>query len=488
MKKNRILCLLLCLALLFCAVPAWATETTESTGSSEQTTPTEASYQSGAGDSSVVSGSHSLNAQMPLWGSGKLLETAGAAMLYEIGSDTMVYSWNPDLQIYPAALVKIMTCLLALENGNLADEVTVTSTAIATLPKDTVYEMVIGEKWTLEQLLYCLMVGGKNDAAVVIAEHIAGSQQGFVNMMNKRAKEIGCTNTNFTNATGFHNPEQLSTVRDLVKILSEALDNEAFFQFFSETSFQLPKTDYAESRYMETTNYMMTMTVTAEYYDGRVTGGRTGVTESRERCLVVTAEDDGLQYIAIVMCAKATSDEDGDIIRFGSYEEVKELLNLGFEGYQVTQVLSDSQILTQYPVIDGQNSVTVGPSETRYAVLPTDIISTDLSYRYYQSQISLTAPVRAGEYVTDVQVWYGNVCVAQSPIITKNSSAVNIIEDQSVMIEENHEGLLIALRVIGILITAALVIAAIVYVIRWMRAASRRAQHRRRRRSRRRSK
>lgn len=483
MKKNQIICIVLSMVMLFSAVPVSATE---ASSTAEPTIETEPPYEAGMGDSSVANGCHSLNAAVPLWGSSKLLETAGAAMLYEVGSKTVMYAWNPDLQIYPAALVKIMTCLLALENGNLSDEIMVTSTAMATLPKG-VYLLEIGEEWTLEQLLYCLMVGGYNDAAVVIAEYVAGSQQAFINMMNRRAKEIGCTNTNFTNATGLHDAEQLSTTRDLVKILDEALRNELFFQFFSETSYSLPKSEFAESRYMETTNYMMTLTVTAEYYDNRVTGGRTGVTETRDRCLVVTAKSNGMHYIAIVMCAKATVDEDGDIVRFGSYEEVKELLNLGFDGYEVKQILSDSQILTQYPVLDGQNSVCVGPSDSRYSVLPVDTISTHLSYRYDNNNIALSAPVKVGQPVTNVQVWYGNVCIAQSPVVTKNSSAVNIIDDQSVMIEQNNEGLLIALRVIAILVTVALIIALCVYFVRFMQTASRRAKHRRRRASRRRS-
>ncbi len=484
MKKNKIICIALSLLLLFGATPASATQVNETTDPTVQTDP---EYQTGAGDSSVSSGCHSINAMSPLWGSSKLLETAGAAMLYELESETVLYAWNPDVQIFPAALVKIMTCLLALENGNLEDEIVVTSTAMATLPKDT-YKLVVGERWTLEQLLYCMMVGGMNDAAAVVAEYVSGSQVGFVNLMNRRAKEIGCTNTNFTNANGFHDAKQVSTTRDLVKILNEALKNELFFQFFSETSFTLPKSEYAESRYMETTNYMMTLTVTAEYYDNRVTGGRTGLTDARERCLVVTAKSKGLHYIAIVMCAKSTVDEKGDIIRFGNYEEVKELLKLGFEGFKVYQILDEDQILTQYPVMDGQNNVSAGPSETCYTVLPENTLTTALSYRYDNNNIALTAPVETGMPINNVQVWYGNVCVAQSPVVTKNSSAVNVIEDQSVMIEENNEGLLIALRVIAILVTSALIVALAVYLVRFLRTASRRAQHRRRRASRRRSK
>lgn len=490
MKKYQIICLILCTALLVGMLPQQvrATETTQETADSSTTDQTEPPYEVGTGDSSVVSGSHSLYAQIPVWGSDKLLDTAKASILYELNSDTLVYAWNPDVQLHPASLVKIMTCLLALENCELTEKVTVTSTAIATLPKDTTLNFKIGEIWTMEQMLYCMMVGGYNDASVVIAEHVAGSQKAFVNMMNSRAKEIGCEGTVFTNATGFHNTKQLSTTRDLVKILKEALYNPEFKKFFSETVYRLPATDMAPARYMETTNYMMTQTITQEYYDLRVTGGRTGVTEDRERCIIVTAESKGMSYIAIVMCAKATYDDEGNIVRFGSYEEAKVLLKKAFDGHQITQVLGENQILTQYPVVNGENSVTVGPSDTAYTILPIDVISTDLSFRYQQMPNVLTAPIRTGEYVTTVQVWYGDVCVAQSPVVTRNGSNERTIEDQSVMIEQNTDGAFILLRVFIILAGVALAICCIIYLVGVARRASRRAKHNRRRRSRRRTK
>ena len=490
MKKIRILCLLLIVVML-CGLPVFATEPTETTSPTETTVPStqpDVPYQDNMGDSSVASGSHSIHAQMSVWGNEQILETAGSAMLYELNSDTMVYSWNVDQPVYPASLVKIMTCLLALENSELSEMVTVTSTAMATLPKDTTYRLIVGETLSMEDMLYCLMVSGFNDAAAVIAEHVSGSQHAFVAMMNRRAKEIGCTATNFTNATGFHDDAQLSTTRDLVMILREALQHEDFMTFFSETIYRLPATNLSPGRYLETTNYMMTQTITQEYYDLRVTGGRTGVTEARDRCLIVTAESKGMHYIAIVMNAKATYDEEGDIVRFGSYEEVKELLNKGFSGHQVTQILGEDQILTQYPVTNGENSVVVGPSQTVYTVLPTDIISTDLSFRYQQTQNALTAPVETGEYVTTVQVWYGNVCVGQSPVITRNGSGVAELLDQSVMIEENNDNFWIALRVIGILAGIVVIIVGIYYLVLLIRRSSVNAQHRRRRRNRRRSK
>lgn len=488
MKKIPVLCLILSLLLTLSGLPGPVfAETVPTTAPAETQPPAVVGpYVEGSGDSSVASGCHSINAQRPLWGSERLTQSAGAAMLYERNSDTMLYSFNADMQVHPASLVKIMTCLLAVENSELSEKVTVTSTALATLPKDTTLNFEIGEVWTMEQMLYCLMVGGYNDAAVVIAEHVAGSQKAFVRMMNERAQQIGCVGTVFTNSTGFHDDNQLSTTRDLVRILMEALENEKFIPFFSETVYRLPANALHEARYMETPNYMMTTTITQEYYDGRVTGGRTGVTEARERCLIATAESGGLSYIAIVMCAKATFDEEGKVVRFGSYEEVKELLHKGFANHQVTRVLSDGQILTQYPVISGENSVAVGPSQTFYAVLPSDILTTELSYRYQQIP-GLTAPITANSYVTSVQVWYGDVCVAQSPVITRNSSDVARVSDQSVYIEKTGDGLRIFLRLLTILGVLALLGAVGLVAVRLVRTARLQAQHRRRRRNRRRS-
>ena len=411
----------------------------------------------------------------------------GAAYLYNIENKKVLFEQDADKQMYPAASVKVMTAVVAYEalREKMDDTVIITKEMIAGA-KGNHIAIEAGEHMIVRDLFYAMLLKGANDASFVLACLSYGSVDEFVAKMNERAKEIGCVGTNFTNATGFHDEKQISTTRDLVKILREALKHENFMTFFSETVFRLPANDLHGARYMETPNYMMTDTITQEYYDVRVTGGRTGVTEARERCLIVTAQSKGLHYIAIVMCAKATYDDEGKIVRFGSYEEVKQLINKGFSNHRVTQVLSDEQILTQYPVASGENSVTVGPSETYYTVLPSDILSTDLSYRY-QSAPALTAPVKAGEYITSVQVWYGNVCVAQSPIVTKNSSDVAVVADQSVYIEQTGDGLRIFLRLLAILGVLLLFAGLILVTVRLVRQAKLRAQHRRRRRNRRRS-
>ena len=488
MKKRRLLCLVLLLCILFnnTTVPSFAVGVEEPVGT---VTQTHTEYiQSLGTDQSVVSGSHTADAQRPLLGTDKLLETANAAMLYEVNSDTTMYTWNPDAPMYPASLVKIMTALVALEKGDLSATVTVSANAMAALEENSAtLKMQIGEKLTLEQLLYCLLVGGANDAAVVIADHIAESQQGFIQMMNDRAKELGCTGTVFLNPHGLHEDPQVTTARDMVKILREAMKFEAFNNIFGTVEYTLPATDLSEERYMETTNFMMTPSTVA-YYDKRVTGGRTGVTTDRQRCLIVSAEQGDITYIAVVLGAVPTFDIDGYTPKyFGSYEETRELLALGFEGFGVTQVLQEGQVLLQYPVTNASNCVAAGPSRSVSTVLPLDVSYADLSAVYQQSMPSLSAPVQYGDEISTVQLWYGNVCVGESPIIALHN-AVNATDITNSADNRSESGsFAAALVVVVILAGAVLLCVGAVWLVRFLRFNAARIKHRKRRQNRRRS-
>ena len=166
---------------------------------------------------------------------------AKAALLIDLNTGRVVYEQDADERIYPASLTKIMTCLLALENGNLSDVVTVSSSALDDLDADSsVAGLQIGEQMTLENLLYCMMVVSGNDACNVIAEHIAGSVTDFVRMMNQRAYELGCLNTHFNNPHGLHDESHYTTARDLSIITQAALKSENFRQIVDTYEYQLP--------------------------------------------------------------------------------------------------------------------------------------------------------------------------------------------------------------------------------------------------------
>ena len=477
MKKNRLLFGILCLALLFSLLP-WPASATLGGISDPVTEP----------DGSVIAGSHSIDAQVPLWGSNKMLETSAAAILYETNTDTLVYAWNPDTPRYPGALVKMMTGFLAAELGNMDAVITVTEEALSALPLYTsTLKLRAGEIVTLKQLMYALFVGGANDAAVVISHHIGGSEEQFVQMMNDRAKEMGCTSTTFTNSTGIHNNNQMTTARDVAKFLEIASENEVFMDFFSSTFYTFPETNLSPAREsMLTTNYLMTPGMEF-YYDERVTGGRTGTTSDNKRCLAITADNGNLSYIVIILEAIPIIAEDGYTAkRFGNLEEAATLLDLGYRNYDIFLVLMDTDITNQYTVTNGANAVAVGPATEIRALLPKTATRYDLEMRYLLNESSIVAPIEIGQPLATMQVWYENVCVAQGPVVARNA-VKEYVPQQDRTGGTDTDDLIMILTVIGVILGVILCVLGVMFVIQLARRAGARAQHRRRRQSRRRS-
>ena len=188
MKKNQLFSLLLALVLLFgLTLPARAEDLDETTEPTVETAPLETEPQALApGLTDSVLG---MNAGRSLASQADLALEDKAALLYEINSGTMVYAYNIDTQLYPASLTKVMTCLVALENGNLDDIVTVSEEAVSDLdPDGSNVALQPGEEMSLREMLYCVMLASANDACPVVAEHIAGSEEAFVQMMNDEAQ------------------------------------------------------------------------------------------------------------------------------------------------------------------------------------------------------------------------------------------------------------------------------------------------------------
>lgn len=440
-------------------------------------------------DTSVTNGCRTTEAQLPLYGKEKMLQSAQAAMLYEVSSDTMMYAWNADVKIPPASLVKIMTCLLVLENCQINEKVTVTQSAMNTIPKTSAtLKLQPGEVFTVDHLLYALMVGSANDAAVVLAEHVAGSQDAFVVMMNQRSAEIGCRDTVYVNAHGLHDDNQVTTARDVVRLVSVAMQSEQFMVYFGKTNYTLPATELSEERKVETTNYMLTIG-TPLYYDSRVTGGRTGITTDSKRSIVATAKSGGLEYIAVVLAAEPIYNDEGIVKRFGNYEEAKELLSLGFDSHSICQVLYAGQNLGQFHVSNGTNAVAVGPVNSVTVALPSSVKIEDLIVRYGNMDGALNAPIKAGDQLSSVEVWYGPVCVAYSPVVSLNGAKV----DRGSALQENHYGGSSKVWVVILIIFLVGAIAVGVYVVGrrallGMRNIKSNIRYRRRRSDRRRTK
>lgn len=445
-------------------------------------------------DASVGSGSHSVDAQKPLDGSAKMLDTAKAVVLYERNSDTMIYTYEPDKKIDPSSMAKLMTALIAIETLDLNSVATVSRAALDDVGIGVVSvkpRFSAGEQVSVESLLYCMVAASDSDSAAILAEMISGSQEAFVAKMNQRAAEMGCTGTNFTNAHGLYDENAYSTARDICRIIDIALENEIFQKIFSAKTFTVPATNKAEERQVETSNRMMNERYLSTYFDTRVTGGKTGTDGKNGRCLAITAEDGNMELLAVVMGAEAIyNEEDPNILEaFGSFEEMKVLLDYACDKFEYRQVFHKNQTFSQYPVANGSNNLVTTPASEAFAILPVELTPEQLRWVYPDTVGTITAPVQAGQKVSHVEVWYGDLCIAQTDLLAMHAVDVYVPQAEPETPASLHEDsagrffATIALILLGIVVLAF----AILFGIRTVRIAAMRAKRRRRRASRRRN-
>ncbi len=472
MKFYRIICLILSLFLLLGPVlSASAVET----------------------DIAVAAGCAGVDAAKPIGGSEKLTETAKAAILYERTTGTLVYANNPDGRIYPSSMVKLMTVLVALEHGDLDADVTVTRSALEAMGIGVLTvkpALVRGEVMKLKDLLYCVMVASANDATTVVAEHIGGSQEGFVDLMNERAKALGCDGTNFTNSHGLHDENCYTTARDILRILEYGLQNEQFRAMFEAVKYTVPATNKcSEEREIETTNNMCIPG--KKYHDTRATGGKTGSTDAAGRCLAVSAQVADMEILGIVMGAGATYSEDGSVVeRNFSFEEMSDLLDHVQKNFECRQLYYQGQVISQYAVENGSNNVVTQPVEDGFCVLPKNITAEELTWKYAQSVSGLTAPVEMGQSITSLEVWYGDICLSTAELVAMNAVTVYQPYEEpkgaTDMKNEKEHGEFLAL-VLGIVLGVVILVVVGMFVARLVRVAIIRARIRKRRRNRRRN-
>lgn len=419
-----------------------------------------------ATEESITSGCSTLQAQYAIGGDEAYTGTADAALLYEMETQTLVYAHNPDDIINPSGLVKIMTALIVLEEGDLGDMVTVERSTLNSVGSGSVSAgLQAGEMMSIRDLLYCMMVSSANDAAAVMAEHVAGSQQAFVDKMNEKAATLGCVNTHFANVHGLKNDSQCSTARELAIITEEALKNELFVQMFGLVNYQVPATNMSAARNLTTTNYMMD-TGSKKYYDARVTGGKPAAATTADRSVICTAEDENGRYLCVIISATAKT-SGYSVKEYTNFTEAKSLLDLGFKGFAVQQVLGGDQPFGMYPVSNGENSVVVGADQDVYALLPVEFDRSVLQFRDVKDQQSLVAPLKKGTAVGTLQILYGDIVVGEVELLARHDVALagTIIEE--VQNESSIHRMLNILKWTGIVILVlAVVLVAGLLVVR----------------------
>lgn len=237
---------------------------------------------------------------IPGWPQGPEI-TSTAAVIMEDSTNTILYAKNMDQALYPGSTVKIMTTLIALENSNLSDTVTMTETGIKGVTDGAVsIAAQLGENFTMEQCLYAIMLASANDISLQVAEHISGSVEAFVQLMNTRAAELGCTNTVFTNPTGLPDENQHITAHDMTLIMEAAMRNETFQTIAAASSYTIPATNTSGGERVLTNNFALMNAASTSYYQGCL-GGKVGYTDASGSTLVCGATRNDVTLIAVVL-------------------------------------------------------------------------------------------------------------------------------------------------------------------------------------------
>ena len=251
--------------------------------------------------------------------------TSTAAVVIEDSTNTTLYAKNADQVLYPGAAVKVMTTLLALEKTQLTDQVTMTATGVSGVTDGGAnISAQLDEVFTIKQCLYAIMLASANDIALQVAEHIGGSVDDFVQMMNSRAAELGCTNTLFTNPTGLPDENQHTTAHDMALIMKAAIDNDSFRTIAATGSYTIPATNVSGGDRVLTNNFSMMNATNAAYYQYCL-GGKEGYTEASQSTLVCAEQKDNVTLIAVVLQGASGT----------TATEAASLLNYGFDNFQM---------------------------------------------------------------------------------------------------------------------------------------------------------
>ena len=299
-RKKRLSAALLALGIcisLISPVPAKAAEVTENTGISTNA--------------------------IPGWPQAQDI-TSTAAVVVEESTSTILYAKNMEQPLYPSSAVKIMTCLVALENSSLDEQVTMTETGVAEVTDGSAnISSQLGEVFTMEQCLYAIMVGSANDIALQVAEHVSGSVEAFVQKMNEKAKEVGCKDTVFTNPTGLPDENQHTTAHDLARITRAAMQNDTLRTISSSVSYTIPATNLSGGDRVLTSNFTMIKPGDPAYYQGCL-GGKEGFTQASGSVLATAANRNGMTLICVVLNGASGQTDD----------EAIALLDYGFSNFK----------------------------------------------------------------------------------------------------------------------------------------------------------
>lgn len=434
MKKFKIISAILCLSIfmqcMYLPAAAEAVTTPAEEAAPMQLIPQETEPPA-FGTVCIQKGCRTINGMNPLAGSDPRLATAQSVFLYETTTDTVIYAYNPDAQVHPGSLAKILLAMVVLEHCKMDDKVTVTEGIQSYIPmgsnnmatQDGKSERLkSNEQLTVGDLLHGVILLNANDAAVALAHHVSGTTGEFLKLMNNRVKQLGCTNTEFGNISGLYTAVSTSSGRDMAKILREAMKNEDFAAIMKTTSYTIPATEQSKERVFKTQNYLIDDSTIQDFFNNRVTGGMQSYHENTGASIACTAEYNGMSFVAVVLGAVRTFAENGwQPLNYGNFNEMSELLDYGFDNFKVNRIVYDGMALSQF-VVNGGESYVVGEAKVDIdSVVPKSAQMNNLQMNYKIVDGGLRAPIQEDQLIATLEIQYRNSVMTEVEVFAVSS-------------------------------------------------------------------
>lgn len=320
-----------------------------------------------------------------------------SALLMDNKTEKILYAKNENTKMYPASTTKIVTAILTLEMCNLDDVVTVSYDAVMSIPEGySSASLQIGEQLTVEQLLQLLLVHSANDAANTLAEHVGGSVESFVSMMNTKVYELGLVNTHFTNTFGMHDDNHYTTAQDLAMIMKYCMKNENFRKLAGSASCAIPATNKYDVRRYNSTNELINPN-NSNYYP-YLTSGKTGYTSQAGDCLVSCSYQNNFELICVILGGKTVN---GVSTRFS---ETKILYDYGYDHYSIQTLLEPNFPVTKIEIQNGTKetkNLDLLANDSIQALIENTIDINDLAFEINLTE-NINAPIAQGDILGNV--------------------------------------------------------------------------------------
>ncbi len=381
---------------------------------------------------------------------------AESAILMDAATGEILYEKNMHEQLYPASITKLMTVLLAFEYGNLDETVTFSEDAIFGIERNSSHiALDVGEQITLEQCLYAILLQSANEASLGVAEHIGGSKEGFAKMMNDKAKELGCKNTNFVNPNGLHDDNHYTSAYDMALIAQEVLKYDKFKEIISTLKYEIPPTNkQPETRYLYA-QHQMIKPPSIYVYDG-CEGGKTGFTNQALNTLVTYAKRGNTELIAVVLKDTGAN----------TYVDTTTLFDYGFENYETLTAFSADGFKTSENITQTYKKDTIDlgtlditAKDNVYTTIKKSETAPEYTQKINIKQENLVPTINEGDSVGTIDVYNGDTLVGSSQLTaTKTITAIPEAELDAQYKEKLKETIFNVLKIVLIIILIIFII------------------------------